>query len=834
MHSHLMISCKPVSFFLAACLFIAHVLYPLDGRTSADGGGDGGGGTPYSGSSSGPAYGSSGAGGGFSDGSLSLGNSGIPGTLGSVIGGVMDGRSFSYQQNIWLNKNFFFNNGFQPEDLTYKNDDLQTTSDVYGAQTKNPIPHKTTPLFSSLHLNEWYLISLQNPSSAEYPDPEKKLTDIRSQAGSYSPYIGPLYRGTYNLFRYNSRLNQPPQGDDLATSCKRMVSSSTGGRDPYNPEWQRLEMDNCTNQYILQQNSRYSNMAFEERNSPTPSLNSSSCQPFRMVPIQDNEQEYAADWYYVIAWQKLLANSNYLARGGQAPKEPNYGAGAGPNPHNINITDPIPAPTGNFGRTELKDLAARHLQHERIMDPSHPFSPRWDFEHNERQRYSPITAAYKANPVNSVRCAGSDSNSIPVDIMKWREPRFDRHIMSRIAFNIFCYYAKFGKIRCWNLFKCTSSEPCCATKYDGKDKVPTPWCNGGTPDPSMTMGRLCQFLAKPVVPVNALKMRDGDDSDIFPYGVPEGYRFDSYFDNHRPYMRCWDTGQECGLPDGTSFRDAMNKDDGSRWSIMGAGREGQSCLIGGSLGRMGIPTPSPITDWMELKLYQTNAIRQGVFCLPRNEILNKYGDTEELVLERAGAAVQIRVPNPADGERNRYKTIPWPKSWRGYVLAVDPDERFPNLGKPGISMPTGLSDAEPGDVLVFDESVVMSGSQRGTGTGDKNVWRLPFVAYVMEADNAKRRAGGSGGGVSAGPEFVKAVAHNHGKFPDACGNTLDMYMGESFNMYKDNLPDWVKERLKKVAPSSNANDTCVDPSLNDCIEPKWSEVKRYNIHNDVR
>lgn len=809
--------------------FVVFLFIPFAHAWAQEGGNDSSSGSSSSSSSSsGQVYGSSGPGGGFNDGSFSTGeSSGVP--LSNSVMGTYDDRMPRYTSNIWTRNKFTFDNAFQEEDMQYRDADLQSTTSVYGSQPRSPMAHKTTPLFSPLELSEWYHISIQNPSTPEAPGMEQRLSETRSRAGSYSPYIGPLYRGTYNLFRYNSRLNQPTQGDNASTSCKRMVESMSGGRDPYNPEWQRLEMDNCTNQFILQQNARYSNMAHEEQ-SAIPTLNASSCQPFRMVPPSDGDQEYAADWYYSIAWQKLLSNSSFLARKGKAPKEPNYGSSQGPDSHNIRISDPIPTPTGNFGRTELKDIAATHLQLERIIDPSHPFSPRWDFEDNERSKYSSRTAPYGGNPTNAVRC----SNVSPVDIMKWRETRFDLHIMSRINFNIACF---INKKKCWTPFRCTASEPCCATRFDGRDKVPTPWCNAGTPNPTLTANQLCQFLAKPVVPVNALKMRDSTDSEIFPRGVPAGYKFSAYFGRNRPYMRCWDTGQECGLPEGTSFEEAMDTDKGSKYAIMGAGREGQSCLLGGSKGRLNVPDPSPITDWMELKLYQVNATRRGLFCLPRNEIVNKYGDTEQLVLNRSGASVQLRVPNPEGGEMNRYTTVPWPKAWRGYVLDPEESRRFPNFGSSGsVSMQTGLDEAKTGDILVFDDSVMRDkGSPREEGdTGRDDAWRMPYVAYVTSNDNDRSREGSggeSGGEDSGSSRSVRVVAFNHGKFPDACGNTQEMFMGESFNLYKGSLPEWVKERLGRVGTHT---ESCSDPSLSNCVEPRWDDVKRYDIQQDVR
>jgi hypothetical protein len=816
---------------LLRIVLVAALAHPLP-LYAQDSGGDGGGDTRTG--SQGPAYGSSGAGGEFDDGSL---NANVPApdvTTGGVLNGDVDPRTSLFDSNVRNSRSFLFLGGWNQEDMSYRNDSLITTQRVYGSQPSEAMPHKTTKLFSPLNLNEWYLISMQNPSEPE--NGEEKLTEIRNQAGTYSPYIGPLYRGTYNLFKYNSRLNQPTQAGDRETTCKLMVESQSLGRDAYNPEWQRLEMDNCTNQYILQQSSRYTNMLHEEQ-SAIPGYSADKCQPLEMVPTLPNEEEYAADWYYVIAWEKLLSNSAYLARAGKAKLEPNYGSNLTDQNHKIRITDPIARPNG-FGWTFLRDLASaplsgQNMKFERILDPSHPFSPRWDFEDNERDKYSRYTLLYAyGDGRNTVRCSGGPlgASTIKVDIMKWRERRFHRHVTARLAFNIITYPLRCGKIRCWRLWGCTSRGYCCSTEWDRRDVVPTSWCNLGTGNSGLTMGQLCESLAKPVVPVNALKMRDAEDESNFPEGVPPGYRFDSYFKNHRPYMRCWDTGQECGLPQGTPYPAAMFMENGSTYAIMGAGREGQSCLIGGSEGRLDVPSPSPITDWMELKLYQVNSMRRGLFCLPRNELTNKYGDTEQVVLNMSGAAVQIRVPNPEDGEMNRYKTIPWPKAWRGYVMDIDPERRFPNFGGSGAGIEApGLDNAKPGDILIFDEEVVMAGGKRGDSKGDDAVWRLPYVAYVTDANTNATREGGAAANES--PDMVRVVAHNHGKFPDACGNTQDMYMGESFTMYKDALPGFVTERLSKVGEHT---DKCVDPSLNDCIEPLWSTVKRYNIHADLR
>ena len=135
--------------------------------------------------------------------------------------------------------------------------------------------------------------------------------------------------------------------------------------------------------------------------------------------------------------------------------------------------------------------------------------------------------------------------------------------------------------------------------------------------------------------------------------------------------------------------------------------------------------------------------------------------------------------------------------------------------------------AAPGDVLVFDQDVVMSGAE---GT-----WRNPYVAMVENVYNSFSRETEYTTVMAEDYDFVKAVAHNHGKYVDACGNTDDMGMGEIFTMYKNALPPPYPELLAQTGTEGeDYTVTCDDPRLSACIEPLWGEIKRFKIKGNLR
>ena len=893
--------------------------------------------------------------------------------------------------------------GSTADEDTHYDDLCLRKNEVQGAKPQGCMVHKRMPAIpdgnarllrtlSPLNLNPWYMISLQDP------------------ANEYHPYMGPLYRGESNYAHQYTRLSQVDPLD-TTNGCIPQIKPDTGGIDPYDPFWMRAERDNCANQYILTR-ARYARFAVETagaRPMPLPSNRASElCQPLRLIPMNPGDQEFVPSDYIYNAWKKLLAKPSHLYRGGKASSEPLYsriGVTIPSSPDNRiwpPTKDATPFRCSNnsqksFGKACINSIT--DAQVERILDPSHPFSPRWDFRGNDRDTYAPWTVIYTQDPLTilyGVRCAGDNAaRYYKVDIMPWRAKAFQRGIMRRLLWNIVCRYAFatfYGIItwECWDgsisflgskvltgiPWNCKENKKggesgdndygqCCATNWGGEDAktildlgVMEFFCGRG--DKSIL--KLCKKLASSIPIINPLKIRKTDLYN-FPLGVPEGYKFTDYFGFHRPYLRCWDTGKECGTGDPVNDPKLLEA-QGARVAIIGAGREKESCTLGGGQGesstRTSVKFPGlydsnwlnqiesllatygnisssvgamtnggggvsqnslkstlsgmsnaigsgieilemadrqdmaePITSWSELKQYQMRATRDfGLNCLAKNEQVFKQGTGEDMILGRAGAHYQRLIMDDAGNgvlSYTRYITNPWPKGWRGYITDRGISRRFPNFGsEPGgfdfsgqltnlaeyIGLEAvgeldtghkadgqniggvGLNNAKVGDILLFDQDVVLQGDRHISH--DAN-WRLPYIAYVTEANlNAADKGGLDPTSQLAGviapgikKQWVSVLAFNHGKFPDACGNTDAWGDGQEYKIFAPatagtaRLTDLPKDRQEELAAFQGKFSgtgtvrpyytvSCQDPRNSQCVEERWNDVKRYSIREDQR
>lgn len=653
--------------------------------------------------------------------------------------------------------------------------------EVQGTRPQNCMAHKSTRTKSPFDFNPWYLISVQQPRYTntaykpplgykQFPDPNRPDDDQGWCEGNLQPYcvnyppesltntarhpyLGNLYRGATNTDVYSNRLSQIDPADTV-NSCIPMILPTSGTPDPYDPFWMRAEIDNCANQYILTR-ARYARRAFEQQGA-LPLVGDKAenlCQPLRLIPINDKDQEYIPSDYIYGAWRKLLVDANYRMR--------DYGStfvSSNPEPQYSKIGVKIYSPNAiypprqgstpfrcgqksnePFGNICINGLVEQQV--ERIFDPSHPFSPRWDFTYNDRDFYSLFTIPYGGDPLNQVRCAGNaDDKIIKVDIMSFRASKFHWKVFRKILVNIVCYYLRILRWWCWRDMGCqrntsggrsgsNSSGQCCATNWGGRDVGGR---LGGIICGRNTMETICKDIRKNIVPINTLKMRKATLHN-FPRGVPEGYRFTDYFGSHLPYLRCWDTGKECVT--GDTEADPM-KIAGSKVAIVGVGRETQSCRIGGGKGLKSSRTSvnfegrvdyrllleawidlasgsadagmvqdiydaatlkkrmkeaEPITSWSELKLYQARSAREtGLNCLAKHELVFKQGTGEDIVLGRAGAQYTRLICDKDGGNEqcsstnvlrmNREITMPWPMGWRGYASDPTENKRFPNAG----------------------------------------------------------------------------------------------------------------------------------------------------------
>jgi hypothetical protein len=394
---------------------------------------------------------------------------------------------------------------------------------ITGSVSDKCIPHKTTARFSPLELNRWYLTSMLDKvdSNKYYRNSGDTGSLYRAETGENG-----------NRIKHAARLVRPDA--TMINSCAQqlMVSNAAGAVSASDPVWMRRELDNCLNQYILQQgrfpriNENYKGAYF--------GINVGLCQPFRLQlpPSRYDRYEYAPSEYLGVAWRKLLVDSNYK-KTPAANAEPHYR-----NHSRVNITRKIEMPTATFGQILVEDLAESsasggsvNLNYEKIVDPSHPFSPRWDYTRTDRS-----LTAFAPFP-QMVRCAG-----VPVDIMTFRQGPFEAAIQRKITFNIACLLDPTGWCRAFNRCSFAPDNLCCSVDYRYSDKVVGPFsavCG-------MPIVDACNFIARPLTPLNTLKMREVNSTNFAGGQSPEGYRFRDYFGVNKPYMRCWDTNTECG------------------------------------------------------------------------------------------------------------------------------------------------------------------------------------------------------------------------------------------------------------------------------------------------
>jgi hypothetical protein len=131
-----------------------------------------------------------------------------------------------------------------------------------------------------------------------------------------------------------------------------------------------------------------------------------------------------------------------------------------------NAGDPDPA--GSFPEVLLSSIA--EIEYEGIIDPTHPFSPRWDYILTDRDYSTPtmrwggleagdlatvgvLVAAmdtYITDTENTVFCAGAkkadgetDSkkkadSTVQVDVLSFRKSAFERVLTKRVAYNWIC------------------------------------------------------------------------------------------------------------------------------------------------------------------------------------------------------------------------------------------------------------------------------------------------------------------------------------------------------------------------------------------------------------
>lgn len=324
-------------------------------------------------------------------------------------------------------------------DMQYKETELMCDKKTVTASCPTqPMPMKSTEKKSLIKDFSPYLFAYAR-------DPDDKSR----------PYTGTYYRGTKgNASQVFGLFGKPAAGAKRTNACVPQLQFPSSFKSvEEQAKMVRLELDNCTNQYILNgaisplQKENATLLSNEDPANAAATISlATHCQPIKTVKTDKNE--YFASEYIKAAWIKLLKDPTYR-KNKKAKLEPHL-------PDGIKITNPI-EPPANFPDVRLSMIGA--IEYEEINDPSHPFSPRWDFEDNERDKYSPKTKDYGGDEKNGVFCAGDKTKTITkVDILSFREAslKFDDKIMKRIDFNKNCQKNTAGQ-----------AFPCCKVKRNG-------------------------------------------------------------------------------------------------------------------------------------------------------------------------------------------------------------------------------------------------------------------------------------------------------------------------------------------------------------------------------
>lgn len=346
-------------------------------------------------------------------------------------------------------------------DMTYKNTELMCdTNAVRGSCPAEPMMMKETPNRSIIKGYSPYLYAYAR-------DPEDKSR----------PYTGPFYRGTPGDATQTFGLVCPP-GRKCPASCSAQLKFPREAKSPEEEaKMVRLQLDNCANQYILnsarfpQQKEGSSLLCNEDSTDGSKRCSlKSSCQPLKTV--LETKNDYFPTAYLRAAWIKVMQDPSYRMNR-RAALEPHL-------PNNIRIENPIPPPTP-FEDVRLSQIGS--VPYEEINDPTHPFSPRWDFEYNERDRFSPLTKGYGGDEKNEVFCAGDkDEQILKVDVMRFRDDRLDfsDKVTQRITWNQNCKdnsgmqanpccmiqdYYNCKLLPCSQCYGMTDSSPVCSTDY---------------------------------------------------------------------------------------------------------------------------------------------------------------------------------------------------------------------------------------------------------------------------------------------------------------------------------------------------------------------------------
>ncbi len=343
---------------------------------------------------------------------------------------------------------------------------------VAGVQPADCMPHKSTANLSPIMMNHGWL----------YKEPVPVIAGVARWTIGWA---NPLAKNSQNEdIGKSSPVNNLGGTSEVLGSkaCKGLFYCTGLGANSAPPQprevWNRLQEDACANQFIMDglENFLQSKNLFDPIGK-VGFYDENYCQPLNLklndclkddtgvscIRKTNGKDKYDYEaWYYAAhAWRWVRDDHYYGANGPCVGNDTGcegdkgwmkFGDGILP-PDNVTPMGPgtatmlnergnqIPiynaGPTGGTLDFQINDLlggptGGDSFKHERIVDPSHPYSPRWDYLYTDRS-LSHMTGCggWHEYGACTVRCA-----SVPVDIMRFREPRFRKCFDCRWAVNM--------------------------------------------------------------------------------------------------------------------------------------------------------------------------------------------------------------------------------------------------------------------------------------------------------------------------------------------------------------------------------------------------------------
>jgi len=372
---------------------------------------------------------------------------------------------------------------------------------IQGSLPRNIMANKNTPAISLVENYPWLYMSV-DPAVQKYlyrGTGGAAIYDVNSPITKKDKEADNIYADADIKVEHRT----PDQQSMDKVQCRPIQNNCGGTLDAANYHvWARLQYDSCSNQYILPMALSPDVIFYEQYREHSYPWNESLCQPLSLIPVdcvRDSKgkckkdkgesdgkmYDYRAWGYLEAAWKNTL-DSDYFPNSGVS--KDNHGTNPITNDNqggkfkllsSVEITgedkfgiavekldmnrlggsnykdDNSFAGTGK--RTTINQLATQPF--ERIFDPTHPFSPRWDWSGTDRdysQGTGKLTVYDGANlgPPGSFYgydlAPGSDCivrcGSVPVDILSFREDAFRECMSCRIQVNTFCFWIEYVTI----------------------------------------------------------------------------------------------------------------------------------------------------------------------------------------------------------------------------------------------------------------------------------------------------------------------------------------------------------------------------------------------------